>query len=84
MIVASGFVEMNTPDDIVNVKHELYERGIEIPEGNNEKLVFLIERETEPEIKNILTDMQNIEGVRSVFLNYYSLPDADKGPDLKI
>lgn len=84
MIVASGFVEVNSSEDIVNVKHELYDRGVEIPEGNEEKLVFLIERETEPEIKSILNDMEKIEGVRSVFLNYYSLPDADKGPDLKI
>ncbi len=84
MIVASGFVEVNSSDDVVNVKHELFDRGIEIPEGDKEKLVFLIERETEPEIKNLLQEMQHIEGVRSVFLNYYSLPGADKGPDLQI
>ncbi len=84
MIVASGFVEVNSPDDSLKVKHELYERGVEIPEGDKEKLVFLIEKETEPEIRNILNEMQHIEGVRSVLLNYYSLPGADKGPDFTI
>jgi len=84
MIVASGFVEVNSPDDVVQVKHELFDRGIEIPEGDKERLVFLIERETEPEIKHLLQEMHNLTGVRSVFLNYYSLPGADKGPDMVV
>lgn len=84
MIIASGFIDLTTPEDINHVRQELFQRGVEVPEENKEKLIFLIERENEQDVKAVLNDMQYIEGVRAVYLNYFSLPGADAGPDLQI
>jgi len=78
MVVASGFVEVNALNDVEKVVDELKLRGIEVSSINEEKIVFLIERESNAEIKKELDSLKETEGVRSVYLAYYSLEGADE------
>ncbi len=81
MIVASGFVEANELDDVERVVNELKIRGIEVNEVNEEKVVFLVERETMAAVKAELDSLKDIDGVRNVYLAYYSLEGSDKGSE---
>lgn len=78
MIVASGFVEANELNDVERVVNELKIRGIEVNEVNEEKVVFLVERETMAEVKAELDSLKDIDGVRNVYLAYYSLEGGDE------
>jgi len=78
MIVASGFIEANDIKDVERVVDELKARGVEVNEVKDEKIVFLIERETVSEVKNSLDPLKDIDGVRSVSLAYFSLEGSDR------
>ncbi|MCE5311884.1 MAG: chaperone NapD [Nitrospiraceae bacterium] len=78
MVVASGFIEVNSTDDIKAVTDELVSRQVEIDTVEDEKIVFLIERETLGDAKSSFEQLRNIEGVRNVYLAYYSLDGADE------
>jgi nitrate reductase NapAB chaperone NapD len=79
MIIASGFIEVNALNDVKKVIDELKLRGVEVSNINEEKIVFLIERESNAEIKKELDSLKETEGVRGVYLAYYSLEGADEG-----
>ncbi|MCL4455947.1 MAG: chaperone NapD [Nitrospirae bacterium] len=78
MVVASGFIEANQAGDAEKVALELKQREIEVSDMKGEKVVFLIERETAAEIKKTLDSLKDIEGVRSVYLAYFSLEGSDE------
>ncbi|HAK88589.1 MAG: hypothetical protein A2X55_05370 [Nitrospirae bacterium GWB2_47_37] len=78
MVVASGFIEANQAGDAEKVSEELKTRSIEVTDMKGEKVVFLVERETVGEIKKILDSLRDIDGVRSVYLAYYSLEGSDE------
>lgn len=73
MIVASGFVEVNGLNNVERIVSELKMRDIEINEVKEEKIVFLVERETIAEVKGELDSLKDIAGVRNVYLAYYSM-----------
>ncbi|MBI5098728.1 MAG: hypothetical protein HZB30_05765 [Nitrospirae bacterium] len=78
MVVASGFIEVNGLNDVEKVVNELKMRSIEVNEVNNEKVVFLIERETMAKIKNDMELIKDINEVENVYLTYYSIEGADE------
>lgn len=78
MIVASGFIEANDIKDVEGIVSELKVRGVEVSEVKDEKIVFLVERETVSEVKNSLDSLRDIDGVRNVYLAYYSLEGSDR------
>lgn len=77
-MIASGFVEANGLQDVDKVIDELRRRGVEVNETSGEKIVFLVERESEGEVKREIESLKEIEGVRSVYLAYYSIEGGDK------
>ncbi len=79
MIVASGFVEANEPEDVEKVVESLKAGNVEVTDVKEDRITFLIERETISEAKGVLDSLKDIEGVRSVYLAYYSLPGSDEG-----
>lgn len=78
MIVASGFIETNEIEDVEGVVSELKTRGVEVNEIKDEKIVFLIERDSTSEIKKSLDSLKDIDGVRNVYLAYYSIDGSDE------
>lgn len=77
MVVASGFIEVNGLNDVEKIVNELKMRSIEVNDVNNEKVVFLIERETMAEVKDDFEPLRDIKGVKNVHLAYYSIEGAD-------
>jgi nitrate reductase NapAB chaperone NapD len=80
MILASGFLETNDPTDNEKVIQTLRERAVEVNGVKDEKIVFLIERETASEVKPVLDSLKDIEGVRNVYLTYYSIEEQQETP----
>ncbi len=78
VIIASGFVEVNELRDIELVINSLKERGIEVGEVNEEKIVYLIERETPSLVRKEIECLKDIEGIRNVYLTYFSLEGSDE------
>ncbi len=78
MIVASGFVEVNQEQDVPSVVATLEERGFEVSEKNEEKIVYLIEGEKAGEVRARIDALKDIPGVRGVYLAYFSLEGADE------
>lgn len=78
MVVASGFIEVNELNDVEKIVNELKMRNFEVNEVNNEKVVFLIERETMGKIKNDMELIKDISEVKNVYLTYYSIEGADE------
>jgi len=79
MIVASGFVEAKGLNNLNKVLNELTTRGIEINEINEEKVVFLIERNNINSLKAELHSLRKIAYINDVYLSYYSLERARSG-----
>lgn len=75
MVVASGYIEANQESEAGLVANILIARGIEVTETDGEKVVFLIERESSREVKGLLESLRDIEGVRNVYLAYFSLEE---------
>ncbi|MDX9714275.1 MAG: chaperone NapD [Dissulfurispiraceae bacterium] len=78
MVVASGFMEVNSTDDIKAVTDELASRQVEVDTVENDKIVFLIERDSLGDAKAAFEQLKYIDGVRNVYLAYYSLDGADE------
>ncbi len=78
MIIASGFVEANELSEVEKVISSLKTRGFKVEEVNEEKIVFLIERDSIANVKNEIDSLKGIEGVRNVYLTYYSMEGADE------
>ena len=73
MIVASGYVEAKGLNNLDKVLNELRTRGIEINEINEDKIVFLFERNNIDSLRAELDSLRNIEYIKDVYLAYYSL-----------
>lgn len=80
-MIASGFIEANGLQDVDRVVDELRRRGVEVNETSGEKIVFLVERSSEGEVKSEIESLKEIDGVRNVYLAYYSIDGGDKEPD---
>lgn len=78
MIFASGYIELNSSDDYTYVKERLNQRQISVTAYEGDRLTFLIEKEDSSVIKKDLESMKEIEGVRSVYLAYFSLEESDE------
>lgn len=78
MIVASGFVEVNEEKDAEKVAEAIRGRGFEIREMSGEKIVYLLEREKAADLRPQIDALKEVDGVRSVYLAYYSLEGADR------
>ncbi len=76
MIIASGFIEANSQDDVEKVSDELKTRDVEISDINKDKIVFLIEKNDISSVKESIESLKEIEGVRIVYLTYYSTESA--------
>lgn len=77
MLVASGYIEAHDEGHVDIVANDLKRRNIEVTDVNEEKVVFLIERDTTAEMKRELDTLKDVEGARGVYLTYYSLEGAD-------
>ena len=73
MIVASGYVEAKGLNNLDKVLNELRTRGIEINEINEDKIVFLFERNNINSLRAELDSLRNNEYIKDVYLAYYSL-----------
>lgn len=78
MIIASGFVEANELIDVEAVVNSLRAKDVEVGDINGEKIVYLIERETSALVKKEIDSLKDIEGIRSVYLTYFSLDGSDE------
>ncbi len=78
MIIASGFIEANELNDVEKVISALKIRGFKVEGVDEEKVVFLIERDTIANVKNDIDSLKGVEGVRNVYLTYYSMEGADE------
>lgn len=76
MVIVSGFVEANSIDDVQNVSEEIKKKNISVTDTKEEKVVFLIEKEDIAQVKLDLDSINDLDGVRSVYLAYYSI-DGD-------
>ena len=77
MLIASGYIEAHDEGHVDIVVNDLKRRNIEVTDVNEEKVVFLIERDTTVEMKRELDTLKDVEGARGVYLTYYSLEGAD-------
>lgn len=79
MIVASGFIEANEPADVEKVAESLKAGNVEVNDIKEDRITFLVERETVNEVKSVLDSLKDIEGIRNVYLAYYSIQGSDEG-----
>jgi len=78
MIIASGFVEVNDERDVEKVIKFLKAKGVEVGDVKGEKIVYLIERDTSALLKREIESLKDIEGIRNVYLTYFSLEGSDE------
>ena len=83
MIVASGFVEVDGLKNVETVVSEMKNRGLEVNEIEEVKVVFFIEAETIGAVKKELDSLKDINAVRNVHLAYYSLEGAEEGSEFR-
>lgn len=80
MIVASGFVEVDAVESIDEIVAAIKGRGFEVSAVEGDKIVYLVEREVADDVRPAIDALQRVEGVRGVYLTYYSLEGADAAP----
>ncbi|MCS7149154.1 MAG: hypothetical protein N2Z40_06935 [Caldimicrobium sp.] len=73
MPLASGFLEIMDQKFIENVVRVLEEKNIEVITIEDNKVIYLVEGGTLPEVEEKVKFMKSIEGVLNVYLAYYSL-----------
>ncbi len=78
MIIASGFVEANEQGDVEAIVNSLRAKGVEVGDVNGEKIVYLIEKKTSALVKKEIESLRDIEGIRNVYLTYFSLEGSDE------
>lgn len=77
MVIASGYIELNSEEMMNSVLEILKKTNVEITKAHEDRIVFLIERESSAETKNTLESLKNIDGVRNVYLAYFSLEASE-------
>lgn len=78
MVYASGYIEIDSEERIVAIEEILKGSDIEVSGRHQDRIVFLIERENSAETKRVLESLKDIEGVRNVYLAYFSLEGSDE------
>lgn len=78
MIIASGFVVANEDGDVEKIIKLLKARGAEVGDVSGDKIVYLIERETTDLIEREIESLKEIDGIRNVYLTYFSLEGSDE------
>lgn len=78
MVIASGYIELNSEEMVASVTETLKSINIEISTIHQDKVVFLIERQSSDETKKTLETLKDIDGVRNVYLAYFSLEGSDE------
>jgi len=73
MVVASGYLEVNGIHNVAKIADELNRREIGINEITEERIMFLMEKESVDLIKSEIALLRDIEDVRRVYLTYYSV-----------
>lgn len=73
MPLASGFLEIMDQKFIENIVRVLEEKSIEVIRIEGNKIIYLVERSSLPEVEESVKFMKGIEGVLNVYLAYYSL-----------
>lgn len=73
MVVASGYVEAKGLNNLDKVLNEMRTRGMEINEINEDKVVFLFERNNINSLRAELDSLRKIKYIKDVYLAYYSL-----------
>ncbi len=84
MIIASGYLELCSPEYKENIIKDLNLHGIETPESTDTKVVFLIEDASEEIVKRKLDELKKIDGVLDVMLVYFSIAGAEQGESFDI
>ena len=79
MIIASGFLELTDVGDAQHVIEQLKNKNVETTDFKDDKIVFLIERPAVQDVKKELESLKEIEGVKNVYLSYFSLEGASEG-----
>jgi nitrate reductase NapAB chaperone NapD len=79
MIIASGFLEVIDISEIQSVINQLKDKNVEVTDLKDEKIVFLIERTSSAEVKRELESLKDIDGVKNVYLSYFSLEETSEG-----
>ncbi len=77
MVIASGYIEANELNDVDRIVTCLRVKGVEVDEINDEKIVYLVERQTHALLKKEIESLKDIEGVRNVYLTYFSLDESE-------
>lgn len=77
MVIASGYVEANELNDVDVIVVRLRAKNIEVDEISGEKIVYLIERQTPAMLKKEIESLKDIEGIRNVYLTYFSLEGSE-------
>ena len=73
MVVAGGFLEVNGIHNMGKILDELKTRNIGVNEVAEERIMFLMERESVDVIKSEIALLKCIGDVRNVHLTYYSV-----------
>jgi nitrate reductase NapAB chaperone NapD len=79
MIIASGFLEVIDISEVQSVINQLKDKNVEVTDLKDEKIVFLIERTSSAEVKRELESLKDIDGVKNVYLSYFSLEETSEG-----
>lgn len=79
MIIASGFLDVIDITEVESVIEKLRNRNVEVPSFKDDRIVFLIERSTAQEVKKELESLKDLDGVKNVYLSYFSLEGASEG-----
>lgn len=77
MVIASGYIELNSEEMMNSVLEILKKTNVEITKAHEDRIVFLIERESSAETKKTLESLKDIDGVRNVYLAYFSLEASE-------
>ncbi len=75
MVFASGFIEVDSTEVIGKVECAVRVSDIEVPAIHQDRILYLIERETSAEAKKVIESLKEIEGVKNVYLAYFSLEE---------
>jgi len=77
-MIVSGFVEVINESEVERIVESLRELRLEVHGIKDGKIVYLIEREDPKEIERTLETLKTIEGVKNVYLCYFTIEDEPK------
>ncbi len=84
MYITSGFVELLDINNVDAFADRMLDRGIEVTDIKDDRIVFLIERNSTAEVRKEINDLKSLEDVKNVYVAYYTTEDATKGDDFDV